>query len=164
MSASAGPSNDMKTESKSNNERPDPNSSLKTESKSNNERPDPNSSLPVIQTELGPLLADETGVGELKERFNRRTGNESLERERKDDFGFEPVARIYQEFCAMHEVDLDKIDFDTRTGQQLRRELLLHLKDRGGLKYREIAKLPEFAGVKMNSLGSLYRYEKSKES
>ena len=36
--------------------------------------------------------------------------------------------------------------------------------NRGGLKYREIAKLPEFAGVEMNSLGSLYRYEKSKTS
>lgn len=120
--------------------------------------------LPVIQTELGPLLADETGVGELKERFDRRSGQESLERKRKDDFGFEPIAKIYQEFCTMHEVDLDKIDFDTRYGQQLRRELLLHLKDRGGLKYREIAQLPDFAGVKMNSLGSLYRYEKSKTS
>jgi hypothetical protein len=100
----------------------------------------------------------------LKERFDRRSGRESLERKRKDDFGFEPIAKIYQEFCSMHEVDLDKIDFDTRYGQQLRRELLLHLKDRGGLKYREIARLPDFAGVKMNSLGSLYRYEKSKIS
>jgi len=47
---------------------------------------------------------------------------------------------------------------------RLRRELLLHLKDRGGLKYREIAKLPDFAGVKMNFLGSLYRHQKSKTS
>jgi len=69
-----------------------------------------------------------------------------------------------QEFCSIHKVDLDKIDFDSRYGQQLRRELLLHLKDRGGLKYREIARLSDFAGVKMNSLGSLYRYEKSKKS
>jgi REP element-mobilizing transposase RayT len=122
------------------------------------------SDLPIIHTEMGPVMADETGVGVLKERFERRSGQESLERKRKDDFGFEPIAKIYQEFCAMHEVDLDKIDFDTRHGQQLRRELLLHLKDRGGLKYREIARLPDFAGVKMNSLGSLYRYEKSKTS
>jgi hypothetical protein len=33
------------------------------------------------------------------------------------------------------------------TSIRLRRGLLLHLKDREGLKYREIAKLPEFAGV-----------------
>jgi hypothetical protein len=35
------------------------------------------------------------------------------------------------------------------------------LKDRGGLKYQEIARLPEFSGVRMNSLGSMYRHEKS---
>ena len=122
------------------------------------------SELPIMHTELGPVLADEAGVGILKERFERRSGQESLERKRKDDFGFEPIARIYQEFCALHEVDADQIDFDTRHGQRLRRKLLLQLKDRGGLKYREIAKLPEFAGVEMNSLGSLYRYEKSKTS
>lgn len=51
----------------------------------------------------------------MKERFDRRSGQESLERKRKDDFGFEPIA-----------------------------------------------KLPEFAGVEMNSLESLYRYKKSK--
>jgi len=122
------------------------------------------SELPIIHTELGPVLADETGVGVLQERFERRSGQESLERKRKDDFGFDPIAKIYQEFCAMHEVDLDQIDFDTRHGQKMRRALLLQLKDRGGLKYREIAKLPEFAGVEMNSLGALYRYEKSKRS
>lgn len=118
------------------------------------------SELPIIHTELGPVLADETGIGVLQERFERRSGQESLERKRKDDFGFEPIAKIYQEFCSMHEVDLDQIDFDTRFGQKMRRALLLQLKDRGGLKYREIARLPEFAGVEMNSLGALYRYEK----
>lgn len=122
------------------------------------------SELPVIHTELGPVLADEAGVGVLQERFERRSGQESLERKRKDDFGFEPIAKIYQEFCALHEVDLDQVDFDTRHGQKMRRALLLQLKDRGGLKYREIARLPEFAGVEMNSLGALYRYEKSKMS
>jgi len=33
-------------------------------------------------------------------------------------------------------------------------------KDRGGLKYREIASLPEFEALKMSALGSLYRHEK----
>jgi len=48
----------------------------------------------------------------------------------------------------------------TATGKRLRRELLIHLKNSGGLKYREIGKLTEFAILKMNALGSLYRYEK----
>ena len=116
--------------------------------------------LPVIHTEMGALLADENGVGLLAEKFERRSGEESLERKRKDDLGFEPIQKIYQEFEQMHEIDLDKIDLDSRQGQKLRRELLLQLKDRGGLKYREIARLPDFAGVRMNSLGSMYRHEK----
>jgi putative transposase len=119
--------------------------------------------LPLLHTELGPLLADEDGVGELQERFERRAGQESRERKRKDDFGFEPVEKVYQEFCARHKVDLDKVDFSQKKGQQVRRQLLVLLKDYGGLTYREIAKLHEFSGVKMNALGALYRYEKVKK-
>jgi len=117
--------------------------------------------LPVMHTELGPLLADADGVGPLEEKFERRSGKESRERKRKNDFGFEPIEKIYQEFCKMHRIDLERIDFDSRHGQKVRRELLLQLKDRGGLKYQEIARLPEFSGVRMNSLGSMYRHEKS---
>jgi hypothetical protein len=68
-----------------------------------------------------------------------------------------------QEFCARHKVDLDKVDFSQKKGQHLRRQLLVLLKDYGGLTYHEIAKLPEFSGVKMNSLGALVRYEKIKK-
>jgi len=83
------------------------------------------SELPLMHTELGPILADEAEVGVFKERFERRSGQESLERKRKEDFGFEPIGKIYQEFCAMHEVDLDQIDFGTRHGQKMRWVLLL---------------------------------------
>ncbi len=85
---------------------------------------------------------------------------ESFNTQSKDDLGFEPIQKIYQEFRQMHEIDLDKIDLDSRQGQKLRRELLLQRRDRGGLKYREIARLLEFANVRMNSLGSMYRHEK----
>jgi REP element-mobilizing transposase RayT len=116
--------------------------------------------LPIIHTEMGALLADENGIGLLEEKFERRSGEESLERKRKDDLRFEPLQKVYQEFEQMHDIDLDQIDLDSRPGQKLRRELLIQLKDRGGLKYREIARLPEFAGVRINSLGSMYRHEK----
>jgi hypothetical protein len=116
--------------------------------------------LPVMHTELGPVLAEAYAVGELLERFDRRSGPESRERKRKDDFGFEPLAKIYQEFCSEYEIDLNEFDFNSKYGRRLHRELLLYLKDRGGLKYREIAKLPEFSSLKMNALGALFRYAK----
>jgi hypothetical protein len=39
----------------------------------------------------------------------------------------------------------------------MRAELLVHLKERAGMTYREIAKLDLFAGLKLNSMGCLYR-------
>jgi hypothetical protein len=49
------------------------------------------------------------------------------------------------------------------TNRALRRELLLQLRDREGLKYGEIARLPEFTALPMNSLSSLH-YEKADET
>jgi REP element-mobilizing transposase RayT len=118
--------------------------------------------LPIVHTELGPVLAEETGVGELKERFDRRSGLEGHERKRKDDFGFESVEKICREFYSKYKVDLEKNDSGTRYEQGLRRELLVRLRDRGGLRYREISRLPEFTALRMSALSSLYRYEKSK--
>ncbi len=118
--------------------------------------------LPIIQSELGPLLADETAVGVLKERHDRRGGAESRERKRKDDFYFEPVEKICHEFYQKYKVDLENAGNGTRFEQSLRRELLLQLRDRGGLKYGEIARLPEFTALQMNSLSALYHYEKGR--
>gem|GEM_PF-7114888 len=46
------------------------------------------------------------------------------------------------------------------------REVLAYclMDDRCGLKYREIARLPGFAGVRMNSLRSMVRHEKNGRS
>jgi hypothetical protein len=38
----------------------------------------------------------------------------------------------------------------------------VRLKDRGELKYRGMARLSGIAGVRINALGSLCRYEKSR--
>jgi hypothetical protein len=117
-----------------------------------------------MHTELGPLLADAEGVGLLEEKLERRSGEDSLERKRKNDFGFEPIEMIYQEFCKMYKIDLEGVGYGSKHGQKIRGVLLLQLKDRGGLKYKEIARLPEFSGVRMNSLGSMYRHEKGEKS
>jgi REP element-mobilizing transposase RayT len=120
--------------------------------------------LPIIRTELGPLLGEETEFGELKERYDRRSGSEGREKKRKDDFGFEPVEKICREFYLKHKIDLENAGTGTRHEQGLRRELLLQLRDRGGLKYGEISRLPEFTALQMNSLSALYHYEKNRRS
>jgi hypothetical protein len=45
----------------------------------------------------------------------------------------------------------------------VRRRLRVLLRDYGGPAYHEIARLPEFSGVKMNAPGALVRYEKIKK-
>jgi len=48
---------------------------------------------------------------------------------------------------------------DTRSfeGKRLRGELLNHLKDRAGSKYKEIAEMELFTELKFTSLGAIYR-------
>jgi hypothetical protein len=55
---------------------------------------------------------------------------------------------------------IEKIwDIDTTTfkGKRLRGELLVQLKDRAGLKYKEIAEMDIFTRLSFTSLGSIYR-------
>ena len=65
-----------------------------------------------------------------------------------------------KKFARMKKVDRDKLEFDSRPGQKFRRTLLVMLKDLGGLKCRKFARLDEFAGVTMNSLGSMYCHKR----
>jgi len=109
-------------------------------------------SLPVMNTELGKVIAVEEGLPVMRERFDRRSGRESVERKRGDDFGFEPIVKIFQEFSETNGLDKDKINYSTHRGKRYRWEFLVYLKERDGLKYREIARMPEFNDVKTNSL------------
>lgn len=52
------------------------------------------------------------------------------------------------------------MDTYTIKGKRLRAELLVHLKNRAGLSYPDIVKLPCFYGVKVSSLGAIYRNAK----
>ncbi|HNX96659.1 MAG TPA: hypothetical protein PKK12_03170, partial [Candidatus Aminicenantes bacterium] len=119
-------------------------------------------SLPLLRTEMGPVIGTIAGMPLLIEKSERRSGKESQERRRKDDFGFAPLDRIYQEFTKTHGIDLAKVDFYSRQGKALRRKLLVTLRDRGGMTYREIATLPEFLALSVNSLSRLYRFEKGR--
>ena len=64
----------------------------------------------------------------------------------------------------MNGIEIDKIDLATHIGKRLRGELLVHLKERSGLRYREIIKLPLFEDVQLNSLGRIYKNAKLRMS
>jgi len=60
------------------------------------------------------------------------------------------------EFEQKHGIHLNRLDFGTLQGKRLRSELLVHLKERSGLTYSQIARLDYFGDLSINSLGSLY--------
>ncbi len=61
-------------------------------------------------------------------------------------------------------MEIEEIGTKSHGGKRLRGELLVYLKDRGGLKYSEIIKLELFGDVKFNSLGIMYKRAKMRMS
>lgn len=118
--------------------------------------------LPVTKTRVGKII----GGGELFfqgiEKFNRRSGRESMERKRIDDKHFEPVDKIFYELRNKHHIEVEDIDTTTYSGKRIRGELLLNLRDKGGLKYSDIIKMDLFGDLKMHSLGQLYKRTKKR--
>jgi hypothetical protein len=49
------------------------------------------------------------------------------------------------------------LDAFSRLGKKMRAELLVHLKERAGMTYREITQLDFFVDLELNNLGCIYR-------
>ncbi len=73
---------------------------------------------------------------------------------------------IYYEFKRKYDIEPDELKTNTFEGKKLRAKLLVNIKDRGGLTYREINELDIFSDVKFNSLGCMYKnaVEKDKKN
>jgi REP element-mobilizing transposase RayT len=113
--------------------------------------------LKIKKTGWGGILGGENFLNESIQRYDRRSGRESLEMQRIEDKNFDPIAKVIQEFEKKFKIDINSIDTRTRQGKGLRAELLVRLKDLSGLKYREIAKIDIFADLRISSLRSIYR-------
>ena len=116
--------------------------------------------LPLLKTRYGPVLGSENFVEKALERYERRQEPDAIKKRRHDDFYFEPVEKIIQEFEKSKGVDIDNIDTGNINGKRLRAELLVWLRDGSGLKYREIIELPIFSDLHYLSLAHLYRNQK----
>jgi len=113
--------------------------------------------LPTIKTFFGPVLGEESFLAKALERYERRQEADAVKKRRRDDFGFEPVEKIIQEFEQSRGVRIDEIDIGNIQGKNLRGELLVNLRDATGLKYREIIEIPIFSNLHYLSLAHLYR-------
>ncbi|MCX6557798.1 MAG: transposase, partial [Candidatus Aminicenantes bacterium] len=113
--------------------------------------------LPTVRSELGQIIGGEEFVPKALALADRRSGRESIERRRVRDKHFESPEKVLQEFEKEHSIKIAGLNIQAYSGKRMRAELLVHLKERAGMTYREIVKLDPFAGLELNSLGCLYR-------
>ena len=117
-------------------------------------------SLPVFGTRVGKIIGSKDFVSAAMGKFDRRNARESNEGKRINDIYFEPVEKVYMEFEKKHNIKIEEIDTATHLGKQFRGELLLNLRDMGGLTYNKITKMDLFSDIKFHSLGQLYKRTK----
>jgi REP element-mobilizing transposase RayT len=121
--------------------------------------------LSLLKTRLGPVLGDESFVEKALERYERRLEPDGMKKKRRDDFYFEPVAKVIQEFERDKGIKIEDINVGNWQGKRLRTELLVLLHDLTGLKYREIIEIPIFSDLHYLSMSRLYHnFRKKKET
>lgn len=128
-----------------------------------------NKELPVEQNRFGEFLGDFHFSPQAMQKFNRRNKENKTETEglkkpkgRIFDQYFKNPSQIMAEFEKKKGIKLSKIDLHTFEGKRLRGELLVLLKDEGGLSFREINYHPPFETLKHHSLGQLYKRARQK--
>jgi REP element-mobilizing transposase RayT len=114
--------------------------------------------LPVKITKHGEILGSEKFLKLALKKHNRRQipSDQSKGAQRKYDRYFDSVEKVLWEFKNIYGVDFDEIDTGTWRGKRLRGELLVLLKDKAGLKYKEISEISIFSNLSFGSLRDLY--------
>jgi len=113
--------------------------------------------LALLKTRLGPVLGDELFVEKALELYERRLQPDAVKKKRRDDFGFEPVAKVIQEFEHAKGIKIEDINVGNWQGKRLRAELLVLLHDLTGLKYREIIEIPIYSDLHYMFMSRLYQ-------
>ncbi|MCP4221014.1 MAG: hypothetical protein GY765_40670 [bacterium] len=118
----------------------------------------------VVFTKYGEVLGGGDFLERAIEKFNRRdeVPEENIGHQRKEDFFFEPESKVLWEFEQEEGVTLAEIDVATLLGKRQRARLLILLKDKAGLTYKEIRRYELFSDLQMASLGQIYKNTKVK--
>ncbi len=113
--------------------------------------------LPLIQTKYGEILGEKKFIEIAVSKFDRRKKYFGLGMKRTNDRFFEPVEKIIWEFEEKIGIKIESIDVTNHKGKRFRGELLVRLKDLGGLRYSEISNIHPFDNLKFSSLPRLYK-------
>lgn len=115
--------------------------------------------FPVMATRYGEVLGSSDFLDEAVTKFDRRkkpTG-QSTGSQRKDERYFEPINKVFSEFEKFKGIKIEKIDVRSLAGKRQRGELLVWLKERAGLTYKEISQIDIFCDVHFDTLRDIYR-------
>ena len=113
--------------------------------------------LPVKMTKFGGVYGTEGFYNVAVEKYNRRYKSEYKQFQRAEDFEFTPVKQIIQYFEKTNKIKIELINTRTKNGKRLRGELLVLLRDRCNMKYKDIGKLEPFVDIHFSSLRGLYK-------
>ncbi len=93
----------------------------------------------------------------LKE-IRTKPAAQSIRTQRTDDRYFDPVEKVIWEFEKIKGLKIGEINISILFGKRQPGELLVLLKDKTGLTYKEISRdLDIFGGLKFSSLREIYR-------
>lgn len=112
--------------------------------------------LPVQKTRMGEIIGAESFYKKALARYERRHRDGYDLRQRRVAHDFELVDKIISKFEDKYCVQVRDLSNLGRSGKRLRGELLVMLKERCGLYYRDIIKLMPFRGLKLWSLAKIY--------
>jgi REP element-mobilizing transposase RayT len=120
--------------------------------------------LPVVITKYGEVLGSDSFLKSALKKYDRRKRPtfQSKGTQREDEQYFEPVEKILWEFERTKRTNIDDVDTRTIEGKRLRGELLVLLKEKAGLKYKEIGELEIFCDLSINSLRTMYKNYRSR--
>lgn len=115
--------------------------------------------LPVVITKYGAVMGSDSFLESALKKHDRRKRPTSQSKgvHRRYEGYFDPIEKVIFEFERMNEIDIDVIDTGTLKGKRLRGELLVALKERAGLKYREIAEIDIYEDLSLISLRTMYK-------
>jgi REP element-mobilizing transposase RayT len=119
--------------------------------------------LPLINSPMGKMIGGEDFMDVFLRRADRRSGLESEERRREKDYHILSIEQVIMEFERIEGINLDQILTYTLAGKKMRARFLVLLRDKTMATYREIAQIPLFSDISLNTLSSMYLYEKRKQ-
>jgi hypothetical protein len=114
---------------------------------------------PVTLTQYGEVLGSEDFLQSALKKYDRRKRptHQGKGMQRKQDRYFDPVEKVITEFERIKGIKIEEIDISNYEGKRQRAALLVLLKDKAGLTYKQISEIEIFEYLNVNSLRSIYQ-------